>query len=70
MRCKRSWCTECATQFDGINYCVSCLALVRGTDAKSSNGLRTLSAVVVVLAVAYLAKKAVLWGVVIVAALS
>ncbi len=25
MKCRKTVCQECATQWDGINYCVSCL---------------------------------------------
>ena len=37
MRCRRSICQECATQWDGINYCVVCLEQVRrGATEESS----------------------------------
>lgn len=39
MSCKKVVCQECATQWDGINYCVRCLAARRkATDAGSSWG--------------------------------
>ena len=32
--CRRSICQECATRWDGINYCISCLRKKRGVTAK------------------------------------
>ena len=37
MACKKVVCQECATEWDGINYCVACLALRRKTVAASSS---------------------------------
>ena len=34
MTCAVIVCQECATRFDGINYCVECLARTRGGDAR------------------------------------
>jgi hypothetical protein len=31
MTCRKTVCGECATEWDGINYCVSCLAARRGS---------------------------------------
>ena len=37
MKCKKTVCLECATLWDGINYCVHCLKTTReGTREKSS----------------------------------
>ena len=38
VECRRSICQECATHWDGINYCVSCLG-ARGRAARRSSRL-------------------------------
>ena len=50
MSCKKVVCQECATQWDGINYCVRCLAARRkATDASTSWGAWIATAVVCLL---------------------
>lgn len=35
MACRKTVCQECATTFDGINYCVACLAARRKDPGKT-----------------------------------
>lgn len=37
MRCGSSICQECATQWEGINYCASCLGEIRHPSAGNSS---------------------------------
>ena len=36
MSCRKAICQECATQWEGINYCAVCLAVQRQPKAESS----------------------------------
>lgn len=51
MACRRVVCQECATEWDGINYCVECLAARRQAERPSSS---ILSWAVVLAALAFL----------------
>ena len=46
MTCQAIVCQECATRFDGINYCADCLAKTRGRSARRS-GLSALTVSVI-----------------------
>lgn len=37
MQCRKSVCLECATQWDGINYCVTCLKTKREATRERSS---------------------------------
>jgi hypothetical protein len=37
MKCRKTVCLECATQWDGINYCVDCLKKVREAAKEKSS---------------------------------
>ncbi|MBI5444112.1 MAG: hypothetical protein HY900_23240 [Deltaproteobacteria bacterium] len=39
MSCRKEVCSDCATTFDGINYCNPCLAARRGADHEKSHWL-------------------------------
>jgi B-box zinc finger protein len=45
MACRKAVCGECATEWDGINYCVSCLAAQRraGRGTRSTLGALSLA---------------------------
>lgn len=62
MACGKTLCQECATEWDGINYCAPCVGRRRATaSARGSAGgwiLVGLAAVVL----AWLAPRAVVWG--------
>jgi hypothetical protein len=51
MACRKSVCGECATEWDGINYCVACLAAQRkaGRAGPSRLGWLSLAPAVVLL---------------------
>ncbi len=62
MSCKLGFCAECATEWEGINYCHSCLAQVRGNvraDRSRFLPLLTLSLTVVL---GYLLTRTIAWG--------
>ena len=62
MNCRKTVCQECATEWDGINYCVRCLAGRRRASGERSSvggwilvgGFSTL--------LLYLAQQAMVWG--------
>ncbi|MEI6236948.1 MAG: B-box zinc finger protein [Planctomycetota bacterium] len=37
MKCRKTVCLECATLWDGINYCVTCLKQTRAATGKKSS---------------------------------
>ncbi len=39
MTCKKTVCQECATEFDGVNFCVACLLKRRATSGERSSVL-------------------------------
>ena len=39
MACRKAVCGECATEWDGINYCVACLAAQRKASRKGASRL-------------------------------
>jgi hypothetical protein len=39
MTCRKTVCQECATEWDGINYCVACLSKKRRATGESSTTL-------------------------------
>jgi hypothetical protein len=45
MACRKSVCGECATEWDGINYCVACLAAQRKAGRAGPSRLGWLSVV-------------------------
>ena len=40
MRCRKVVCQECATQWDGINFCVACLKQQRASSEQTSSTLQ------------------------------
>jgi hypothetical protein len=50
MSCKQVVCQECATTWDGINYCRACLAKRRGLERSASPWRKAVSATTMVAA--------------------
>jgi hypothetical protein len=61
MSCRRVVCQECATEWDGINYCAACLAVRRGAarGGSSAFGLLVTGGFSIVLAL--LAARLMVW---------
>ena len=62
MACRKTLCQECATVWDGINYCASCLGKVR--KKASSGSAAPVGALVLLVAIALFlfAPYAMVWG--------
>lgn len=52
MSCKKTVCQECATQWEGINYCIHCLRL-RREKTKTPSSVPTATFVVMATALLY-----------------
>lgn len=61
MACAKTLCQECATQWDGIWHCASCLAAKRAVLVKRSPWLGYLSASGVALLLLYLSARLMVW---------
>ncbi len=61
MTCRKIVCQECATQWDGINYCVACLALRRDASRESSTALQWVLWAAVVLGLFFVASHLIVW---------
>ncbi len=62
MACNKTLCQECATSWDGINYCASCMATRRKTAGGGSSTAGWIAAGAAAALLAWLAPKALLWG--------
>jgi B-box zinc finger len=61
MSCRKVVCQECATEWDGINYCVVCLAARRGAARAPSSTVGLLLAVGVSVALFFVAARLMVW---------
>ncbi len=61
MSCRKVVCQECATEWDGINYCVVCLAARRGTSRARSSIVGLLLTVAVSVALYFAAARLMVW---------
>ena len=61
MSCRKVVCQECATEWDGINYCVACLAARRGASRGESSTFGLLLAVGVGVVLFFLAARLMVW---------
>ena len=69
--CKQVVCQECATRWDGINYCVACLVARRGSDVASSSVLDWLAWTTATALLAFVVVRLMAWaGAVLAGALS
>jgi len=62
MSCKKVVCQECATQWDGINFCVSCLKARRGKSEERSSILPWASTIAAILLLGMTARYLIAWS--------
>lgn len=61
MSCGKLVCGECATEWDGVNYCVTCLKARRGGDARRTSPLVSLGLAVACVAFFVASTEVMLW---------
>jgi hypothetical protein len=61
MACRKAVCGECATEWDGINYCVSCLAARRRSEGTRGSRLGWLTLVLGSVGLFALATRLMVW---------
>ena len=69
MACGKVVCQECATRWDGINYCVGCLAERRVAAGKGSSALRWVALAVVTMGLFYAASRVIVFSAAVLAGL-
>lgn len=62
MSCRKVVCHECATEWDGINYCVVCLAAQRSASRRESSTIGLLLAAGASIALFLLAARLMVWA--------
>ena len=62
MTCGKTVCQECATEWDGINYCVACLSGQRKATRLSSPALGWILLVAACAGLFFIARWAMVWG--------
>jgi len=62
MTCRKAICQECATQWDGIYHCTSCLAARRGATVSRSRAAGWLSLMAASLILLYVSDRAMVWA--------
>ena len=62
MRCKKVVCQECATQWDGINYCVNCLKAQRVKSEEASAVLPWASMLAAIIVLGVVARFLIAWS--------
>ncbi len=67
MACRKTVCQECATHWEGINYCVACLKGLRQASKPRGSVLGWALLGTAALALFYAAFKAMVWGTVLLA---
>lgn len=55
------FCAECATEWEGINYCHTCLAQVRGKTSNDRGRLLPLVTLALTIGLAYLLTRVIAW---------
>ena len=61
MQCQKSLCQECATSWEGINYCAVCLEKTRSAAETKSSGLQWAFLLAVVVLLFCAANVAMVW---------
>lgn len=62
MTCRKSICQECATQWDGIYHCTTCLAARRGANVRRSRAAGWLALVAASLILLYVSAHVMVWA--------
>lgn len=63
MSCRLGFCAECATEWEGINYCHSCLAQVRGSVRVDRSRFLPLVTLALTVGLGYLLTRVIAWSV-------
>jgi len=61
MKCTKTLCQECATQWDGIWHCAACLAAKRGAKVERSPVFSWLAVVVLTLVMLFAGARLMVW---------
>lgn len=61
MSCAKMLCQECATQWDGIWHCASCLASKRGTAVQTSPVFSWISVIAISLFMLFAGARVMVW---------
>lgn len=70
MVCRKVVCRECATEWDGINHCVTCLASRRGAERAQSSLLAWVAVLLAVGLLFFASLRLMVWTGVFLASLS
>lgn len=62
MKCAKTLCQECATQWDGIWHCAACLAARRGTKTERSPLLSWAGVIATSLLLLFLGARVMVWA--------
>ena len=62
MSCRRSVCQECATTWDGINYCATCLGQRRRSALTRSSWWRAVPVVLAAAALLWVLTRLMVWS--------
>ena len=62
MSCRKTVCLECSTQWDGVNYCVSCLSEKRASHDDKGSVLAWLSMLLLIAILAVAGSFAMVWS--------
>jgi len=62
MTCAKTLCQECATQWDGIWHCASCLAAMRGATVRRSAWAGWITVIVSSLILLFLGARVMVWS--------
>lgn len=62
MTCRKAVCQECATQWDGIYHCTSCLAARRGATVRRSRVAGWIGIIGASLVLLYVSAHAMVWA--------
>jgi hypothetical protein len=69
MQCTKSLCQECATQWDGIWYCASCLAVRRAGPATRSRAGGWIAVIAASIVILFFSTRLMVWAGVLLAGL-
>ena len=62
MTCRKPVCQECATQWDGIYHCTTCLAARRGATVRRSRAAGWISVAAASVLLLYLSARLMVWA--------
>lgn len=62
MKCRKTLCQECATQWDGIWHCASCLAAMRGPATRQTAWAGWITVIVSSLILLFLSARVMVWS--------